>query len=911
LRIQARSEEACLELIPHGIFKGDMPLVLTEDYVQWLDVNDHIVYFRPLQDQWRTEATHWQLCMANDSTLLPARMFKTNGAELTSTSLIDVYSKTHQMLSSQVLHLELPDRIFITYCHSDDAPVSLELPRYRLQFRLKDGLLESMNLRGYVIDQNQFAGCFLGLYHQLVLCVQDSLQRSLPRSRCVLVPYGTLVHVPSYLKSENVDMDWWTVDLAEQKRIIYHKFVIDEDMGALIPQASLTSRLYKIYLHAVTGQCVLDPLTSRTGTEMAIEELLSGAVRSFQSLEPADLQLLALIGGLTPRQDAHNHGQVIHWTNTLRSLSQHYGFSTAVVDILQHAQSLQVFQNSDVQMKIDQSANKLKRNPLLLRRTAARASLFWPMDITTRLSSKRFSSKVEDFVYVSRDRLQGSASQAASWAAQLCQTKNPFSPVNLTQRILQDARGPRVNATDENSVMLGFHRHWLSPNLLTDWLSLYETCRFTRDHHYAILFSLSTLAYGSPELRDLVPVLHAVTKNPGCFDREAPRGEPFKIEYGYQVRQHHVEQIIHERELPRSECPACPIPRPEDHNEDDEDGDDDEAYGGGYEECVEEWYRQQLRTHQESFVEVVMAADRTSAPYSAPPIAYTWFNVDSSLLALEDYRNDCARNRDLRTHLESVEIALNSHHPLPGTVINFEDAAWDEELEEPPSFPEGSVTSGVCLADLLTSSYPPNELHSRVNMADFFSMYSAQAALPSTDQLRHVLRELTSTAGNRVRQLYSEDLERSCTELEAQPPSRKPAVMPPFSDVKKYRDHMRQLWNSYLDEIKNSLFPPGNSVEGALLSAGLWPRMSPRILFDCLSFKRRSIMTPVWSPHFNVLCRLFMAYQASQRMLRYSLTQQAENFLDELETACNMTSTVNDVDHLLLQVRMYVAHNEH
>ena len=53
-------------------------------------------------------------------------------------------------------------------------------------------------------------------------------------------------------------------------------------------------------LHAITSHCLPDQLTGLTGTEQALAILDSAAVKSFDQLSEANMELLASIADLTP-----------------------------------------------------------------------------------------------------------------------------------------------------------------------------------------------------------------------------------------------------------------------------------------------------------------------------------------------------------------------------------------------------------------------------------------------------------------------------------------------------------------------------------------------------------------------------------------------------------------------------------
>ena len=113
-------------------------------------------------------------------------------------------------------------------------------------------------------------------------------------SRIVIVPHGTVSFRPI---EHHVQV---SISTGLNDKIAYHQFVIDKDLGLLIDNGNLRSRLFKLYLHALTAYCLPDPLTSRTGTEEALHGLRLASTRSFLSLSQEHVEQLKLFAKLTP-----------------------------------------------------------------------------------------------------------------------------------------------------------------------------------------------------------------------------------------------------------------------------------------------------------------------------------------------------------------------------------------------------------------------------------------------------------------------------------------------------------------------------------------------------------------------------------------------------------------------------------
>jgi hypothetical protein len=893
LHIQARIDGRCYELIPHEVFvgttdanqavKADLPAFQVEDYAHWLDLETRVVHVRLLGDQWNEQATHWQIHLADRPSLQPAYMYKMDGPTVSSTALVDSSSDTFEMVSQQLEALESAEYLVMTYTDGVDPEtriLSVELPRYRLKFTLTDGMLESTNLRSYVVDEDQSAGCFFGLKNQLVLRAKDDLGRSLPRSRTVLVPHGIIKASPH---RHHVQI---TVDLKGQRRVKWYKFDVDQDLGSLTTAAGLESRLYKIYLHALTSFCLPDPLSSQTGTETALEELASGAVQSFQNMGKSDADILGRIGALTPHRErpAKKHHISVHWIKTLSPLAQHDAFAPAALRIAQYAGSLQVFQTEPT-FKMENYVQKLRRHSPIYTRATARNSVHYPQDIIF-LPPNRDDATLPDYNCVCRDLDIGPRSEAARWASCLVQTENEKLEFDLLNRVLR--AGYISGAT--NILPLGYHYRWLKMDDIADvWLNLYESCRRGQDDHWGLTFSLATLAYGSDTLRDIIPVLLAVCKNMDCRTLSPPASPVFRVSDGYAVSRPRIERIVTESRRAFEHTPAAALPRLENESQDD------------HHERRRLLYENQTHAHTAAFVNHLVTTDRTRNAFTAPGVGYgAWFDVESCIEAADAYYRSVQLNASLRRHLSSVQAALRSRLPdaamLPLLRLEtFPPAPAPVQVMEAD---HDKASSTVALAELLDRTVPPDIRVGHQPIQHHIQVITREGQMTETAQLRGLLQELGADV-QPIRRLYGQDLEQSRADLEHLPLSSIPIDLPDLTTVEEYRDHCLHRWNGEARVVYHTLLPSYNLPERVLRSAGLWPRITSRLLLARLSFAHREHTPLAWKNSIVALGQLFTAYQSSQRLLRFASKGKVEDFFEEYQ---NPEHEVDDADHLLLEI---------
>jgi hypothetical protein len=104
----------------------------------------------------------------------------------------------------------------------------------------------SKQFRGMSIDKNQAFSTFTGLVKKLVLC------NIVSGSRSVVVPYGNLTY---YRHQNHVKV---TIDCNFSGHVKYHSYQINNQLGRLVDNGSLQSKLFKSYLHATTSHCLVD-----------------------------------------------------------------------------------------------------------------------------------------------------------------------------------------------------------------------------------------------------------------------------------------------------------------------------------------------------------------------------------------------------------------------------------------------------------------------------------------------------------------------------------------------------------------------------------------------------------------------------------------------------------------------------
>jgi hypothetical protein len=225
----------------------------------------------------------------------------------------------------------------------------------------------------------------------------------------------------------------------------------------LLDNGSLSSRLFKLYLHTLTSHCLPDSLTSRTGTEEALHGLRLASTRSFLSLDPEHVDQLKPFAKLTPARDFYPKGskfmQTVHWEN-LSPLSHHDEFVREAHRMLAQAESFREFQTAsdNVKYKIDQ------RGPGELQARAAIRNAFYRVH---PFGAGKFTLDHDALYKEARDSVPNSpreqyacsiATMVDKWSCRLDPYPNLFEHIQMW--------GPVINGP-HSTFDFNFDRRWL------------------------------------------------------------------------------------------------------------------------------------------------------------------------------------------------------------------------------------------------------------------------------------------------------------------------------------------------------------------------------------------------------------------------------------------------------------------
>jgi hypothetical protein len=228
LIIRTRDESQVYELIPLHFLEDDFPKALVQDYAHWLQVATGSVQWRPMTRVWEPSQGSWLMRVDNSGHF---RLI------CDGKSLVDVRSQTAQEISRVLSPLEHATHVHVLY-NDTEGELNIHLPRYKLDFLLRRQgiLLESKQFRGMAVDRVQSIGTLTGLVNKLVLRRIDGT------SRIIVVAQGEVFFSPD---GHHVRV---MINTNAAIHVQHHSYTIDNQLGRLIDNGSLHSRLFRIYL---------------------------------------------------------------------------------------------------------------------------------------------------------------------------------------------------------------------------------------------------------------------------------------------------------------------------------------------------------------------------------------------------------------------------------------------------------------------------------------------------------------------------------------------------------------------------------------------------------------------------------------------------------------------------------------
>ncbi|KAI0920155.1 hypothetical protein AcV5_009969 [Taiwanofungus camphoratus] len=884
LVIRTRQGSEILQYVPHATFEGDIPASFVEHYAHWLriptesDRSQSEIEFRPFGRLWRQSSDNWHIHFS----LTHYSVMQMNSRIM----LVDNRSNTFRMVSSQLEPLEDARHMEIT-CQGNEDLLLVSLPRYGLSFQMNsNGQLESVNLSGMIIDPDQSMGAMFGLLSRLVLRPKDPTAMEFPFSRRVIIPHGD-----PHFEPEG-DHDRVIIDVGSQARVRYLEYKINTDLGYFVGNSSLVSRLYKVYLHAITSHCLPDPLTGRTGTEEALLELNSAGCWSFQKLGIEEATLLNRISNLSSHREyypAHlKVMQKVSWSS-LSSIAQHPRFFDIAQSIMKYAENLNIF-DEDLGYEAGYSDRSSLSNDHLRDRAALRAYACYSPG-----SGCLLSGTDGDQNYTSRHFTSVEEAQQETGVAEVSSLINNWpSKLATSHDLLHIIRGwSHLSIEQDTSLCLSFSRDWLKIDLPSTWITLYNLNRSGVSEHkkFQLAFSLSAMSYSLPKSRDLVPTILSFAIVPQFNRLDPPRWSSYDLSKGFKPARTELLKIITSLVVPLTDDLAASIPSL--------------ASIDRVEKETEASFRKRCQVHHSRIVDS-QAADMAddlvrqwpcrepqTPPYDHPLL----FDITTIMNKVKDRYLCWWQNYELHDHisevqeiLDHVRVAVPPTSPAPVHIspkIHLESQS--------PRYPSMTIDT-LLRRDAPDTIFPPEIPPEILRMSKTYRGVD-------TERLQSLLSEFQKPTRTALHRQYGSDLDESRKVLDNQLiPIFPESMLYPFEALMFFKNQCRQYLKNIYATICKTL-SPRDPVESVIFAAGQWPRLTPKSLLSLLVTTSSVALTPRWLTTLVSYARAFLLQQRSQRLMDFACRRSHEEFFKELESSEIEEQVANrNTDWLVIQI---------
>ncbi|KAF3921376.1 hypothetical protein ABW20_dc0108928 [Dactylellina cionopaga] len=940
LVIRSRKDDNIYELIPHTTFGGDICQPLIENFTHWMDLDRVQVQFRKLEDRWNTESYEWVLSFSSESTNIVRLDDPTVHA-------IDPNSPTSTQVNRILQSLEDKSYILITARKNPDpvsTTVHADLGRLNLKFSSKDKDFVCRNFPGFVVDQDQDLGCFHGLVNKLVLRKGSE--------RMALVPFGeiNLKRIDDFTKTTVI------------KARSYQAYTVDKLLGRLVGNGSVSSRLYQIYLHAVTSSpsCQRDTLTGRTGTEEAASLLGSGAVKSFQELDNVDIQLLHQIAQLTPqrtfgvsqKKDAPKRGRIesVGWNEALSFNCQRDIFRVGAKQVVDYWMKIKKFMPGTQSIMEDAKENDdkdeedviigegikdknieegVKRgDEILLRRAACRNEIFYAflddtwseseeMINTTKTARPRDGDEPDDYLddeepnpiqdgsYTARDGTIQIDDDKEPAVCQLAKALIHWKTGMAAPNIWAILAGFTVSGIKASSKMAKLEvNDWLLKRSAGEiWCPLFEVCRHANKHadRFRLIFTLCTLTYRDGFDPKLVHALAAAAIiETFKEDRFKIPGTHIDLRSGYQPENTIVEKHMRASLLPFEHTNFAALPRR--GNEDDS-----VAHSRRQVQYAQANGRQRSSLLQYYTVDQWPTTRPTPPDDPNDPDEYSLIDLEEANGRMKAYFKAIYPAYMLRCAIYEIQTVLveNTRERFKQQVYTF------ETYREVTDRPEGPAT----IEDLMDLIPAPLLVNSNTDPQPLTKASLSQVVEVVRPTLRHnqlqsLFRNLSGPRNSQFQKGYAEDLKNSIEALKRFEGNSGSRELPLSLDIVqehalKWKEHVESLEVALRSHLEPMHFVGNLKVAGGqdlTYQAGLWPRVTIFALLKLLSYHASEIPS-AWKRAIVTFGIAIRELGRAQRLLEYAQRGEAQGFWEALaDHTESKWDAVDSPDWLLLEI---------
>ena len=220
--------------------------------------------------------------------------------------------------------------------------------------------------------------------------------------------------------------------------------------------------------------------------------------------------------------------QKVKWTQ-LAPTAQHDGFRTVAQYIINHAEQLQMFNDSPTDLHLE-----IPGDDHLLNRAARRNAFLYSPVFAGDANSHRQNNV--DTICISRDVADNEGMKNEDTVRNVSNLAylQP-SRMEVSTQVFEVAKTWDKLVGVDPLLKLQSFQFWEKRDLGKIWLPLYDICRLSSpaEIRFQLVFSLSSLAYTSPEARPLIPTILAFAIFPEFRSISPPPWRNYDLSYGW------------------------------------------------------------------------------------------------------------------------------------------------------------------------------------------------------------------------------------------------------------------------------------------------------------------------------------------------------------------------------------------
>ncbi|TFA98909.1 hypothetical protein CCMA1212_009268 [Trichoderma ghanense] len=877
-----------LDLVPSRIFNQSMPHAFAKSHVHWYNHATKSIEFCSTKDPWRLSLDNWTMTAHGG-------LWKLTRCE--RTSLVAPGSASAALLATVFSPLDSLLNLHILF-DAESNTSAIEVPRLQLEFSLKHGesVIRSRQFRGKQIDANQSMETLVGFESKLIL--QDSHNKD---DRMAIIPEGEISinrdHSTGHMRAR---VQYGTAHRVQQ-------YTIDSQLRRLIDNATVHSKLFLAYIHALTSYCMPDPFLSRTGTEEALSILQSASIRSIDYLTEDSIQLLRNIAALTPSRKFYPEHlrsmQTVIWRSDLSFLTQDSRFYKIVSGIVNGISALS-FLHPPNASKLAETTRRMDIDDFLMEREIYASSRY-----QVSLCGAEDYGTIQGIQYHSRDQGMSSCAALASQIAkkvhdavanlQRHSANDAF--VDTIYRLLSHRDGTPAARTVPCSSEMEYGGQWLQEPLeflYKYWCKLHFAFQADKGwlNKYQAMIWLTTLAYSTKCDIDVLQSFVMLSLTEHLPAAPLPEKPLYYLAEGYECKSETLRSVLeHASRKFHDGCPEKAI-RPS-------SGETQIATARRQRAMFESNKRESIC----SFVADLVGQWPCSTPVQPQQnLHHTYINVSEAMVEVRAHWQVWYDNYQFRGYLQ--EFGRRLSHCQVGNV----DTSRRLSLSYPgrAARPHGYVS----VDDLFAR--PPPIIPTTKSSLDLVTLSTTADDDMGDHKLWGILRHLNRRAKFDFERQYLSELARSLTDLEncrgmaldGSSMSMRAVMFQLHLD--QCDMHVRGIYDALLGAILQEQ-GERNAMEETARIAGFWPRLSPTFFLRQLGRHRWSSLSEPWKKAIVAYGVAITALQQAQRLVQ--LVDKDVDLLREVQNPGHSWDPYQYPEWLLLECEsgIMIRHVQH